>query len=196
MARLRRRNDGGARSGPGTVHPVSEQPYELISTPDGLVAQIAVRGQRRAAYPDPQPRHGLHRGRAARARPGGPAAHGPVLDGGPRSGAPTASTARCHPDATAASPGPRTTRLVAAVASLAVRLSAANTHDSMLEVVVDAVPSIKGPRSRLVGRTDARPSGTATRGTTCWGSCCWGSCSCLRADLPQGATQAEGRNWL
>jgi hypothetical protein len=44
MARLRRRNDGGARSGPGTVHPVSEQPYELISTPDGLVAQIAVRG--------------------------------------------------------------------------------------------------------------------------------------------------------
>jgi hypothetical protein len=69
MARLGRRNDGGARSGPGTVHPVSEQPYELISTPDGLVAQIAVRGQRRAAYLDRRPRHALHRGRARAARP-------------------------------------------------------------------------------------------------------------------------------
>jgi hypothetical protein len=39
--------------------------------------------------------------------------------------------------------------------------------DSMLlEQVIDAVPSIKGPRSGLVGRAGARPSCTATRGTT------------------------------
>jgi hypothetical protein len=41
---------------------------------------------------------------------------------------------------------------------LAVCLSAANTHDSMLlEAVVDAVPPIKGPRGRP-GRPRKRPA--------------------------------------
>ena len=41
---------------------------------------------------------------------------------------------------------------------LAVGLSAANTHDSMLlEAVVDAVPPVKGPRGRP-GRPRKRPT--------------------------------------
>jgi transposase len=41
---------------------------------------------------------------------------------------------------------------------LAVALSAANTHDSMLlEAVIDAVPPVKGPRSRP-GRPRTRPA--------------------------------------
>jgi hypothetical protein len=51
---------------------------------------------------------------------------------------------------------------------LAVDLSAANTHDSLLlEAMVDAIPAVKGPRGRP-GRPRRRgpPSSTATRATT------------------------------
>jgi hypothetical protein len=47
---------------------------------------------------------------------------------------------------------------------LAVGLSAANTHDSvLLEAMVDAVAPVKGPAGALAGPASARPSCTATR---------------------------------
>jgi hypothetical protein len=50
---------------------------------------------------------------------------------------------------------------------LAVCLSAANAHDSMLlEQTIDAVPAVKGPRGRPGGRASGLSSSTATRGTT------------------------------
>src|SRR5512132_3305366 len=50
---------------------------------------------------------------------------------------------------------------------LAVGLSAANTHDSvLLEQLVDAVPPVKGPRDARGGRAGGPPSCIATRGTT------------------------------
>jgi hypothetical protein len=50
---------------------------------------------------------------------------------------------------------------------LAVGLSAANTHDSvLLEAVVDAVAPVKGPAGALADPASAQSSSTWTRATT------------------------------
>jgi hypothetical protein len=58
---------------------------------------------------------------------------------------------------------------------LAVGLSAANTHDSLLlEQLVDAVPAVLGPRGDPAGPAGAQPSCTPTKATTSQGAgrCC------------------------
>jgi transposase len=77
---------------------------------------------------------------------------------------------------------------------LAVGLSAANTHDSMLlEAMVDTIAPVKRPADALADPASARPSCTATRGMTtraAGGRCAGGGSA--RGSLGVASSRASG----